>query len=164
MPIVHRVGHVPPLRSRLWSCESHKRAGIGDIDESRVRSPILGPSWPAVRSLQFWNGTGWSRQRSGAGRQHQGVSESALGDGCGFFIVGVWTRRGLQRFVVLFFISLSTRKVEFAGIAQAAKDASAGVENRLAEMGDRALRANDGEVAAFSRRPRHTSSGADAAL
>lgn len=34
-----------------------------------------------------------------------------------FFTVEVWTRRGLQRFVVLFFIELSTRKVEIAGIA-----------------------------------------------
>ena len=34
-----------------------------------------------------------------------------------FFTVEVWTRRGLQRFVVLFFIDLSTRKVEIAGIA-----------------------------------------------
>jgi putative transposase len=37
-----------------------------------------------------------------------------------FFTVEVWTRRGLQRFVVLFFIDLSTRKVEIAGVAQAA--------------------------------------------
>jgi transposase InsO family protein len=37
-----------------------------------------------------------------------------------FFTVEVWTRRGLQRFVVLFFIELSTRKVEIAGIAQVA--------------------------------------------
>ena len=37
-----------------------------------------------------------------------------------FFTVEVWTRRGLQRFIVLFFIDLSTRKVEIAGIAQAA--------------------------------------------
>ena len=37
-----------------------------------------------------------------------------------FFTVAVWTRRGLQRFLVLFFIDLSTRKVEIAGIAQAA--------------------------------------------
>ena len=37
-----------------------------------------------------------------------------------FFIVEVWTRRGLQRFFVLFFIELSTRKVEIAGIASAA--------------------------------------------
>ena len=34
-----------------------------------------------------------------------------------FFTVEVWTRRGLQRFIVLFFIELSTRKVEIAGIA-----------------------------------------------
>ena len=34
-----------------------------------------------------------------------------------FFTVEVWTRRGLQRFIVLFFIELSTRRVEIAGIA-----------------------------------------------
>src|SRR6516164_3277123 len=34
-----------------------------------------------------------------------------------FFTVEVWTRRGLQRFVVLFFIELSTRRVVIAGIA-----------------------------------------------
>ena len=38
----------------------------------------------------------------------------------GFFTVEVWTRRGLRRFVILFFIDLSTRKVEIAGIAQVA--------------------------------------------
>jgi len=37
-----------------------------------------------------------------------------------FFTVEVWTRRGLQRFIVLFFIELSTRKVEIAGIGAAA--------------------------------------------
>ncbi len=37
-----------------------------------------------------------------------------------FFTVEVWTRRGLQRFIVLFFIELSTRKVQIAGIAAAA--------------------------------------------
>jgi hypothetical protein len=36
-----------------------------------------------------------------------------------FFAIEVWTRRGLQRFVVLFFIDLSTRKVEIGGIAGA---------------------------------------------
>lgn len=34
-----------------------------------------------------------------------------------FFTVEVWTRTGLQRFVALFFLELSTRKVEVAGIA-----------------------------------------------
>ena len=37
-----------------------------------------------------------------------------------FFTIEVWTRHGLQRFIVLFFIELSTRKVEIAGIARAA--------------------------------------------
>jgi putative transposase len=37
-----------------------------------------------------------------------------------FFTVEVWTRKGLQRFVVLFFLDLSTRQVEIAGIASAA--------------------------------------------
>ena len=32
----------------------------------------------------------------------------------------MWTRRGLQRFLVLFFIDLSSRKVEIAGIGAAA--------------------------------------------
>lgn len=33
-----------------------------------------------------------------------------------FFTVEVWTRRGLQRFLVLFFIELSTRRVKVAGM------------------------------------------------
>lgn len=37
-----------------------------------------------------------------------------------FFTVEVWTRRGLRRFVVLFLIDLSTRKVEMAGLARQA--------------------------------------------
>src|SRR6516164_1824394 len=34
-----------------------------------------------------------------------------------FFTIEAWTRRGLQRFMVLFFIELSTSKVKLAGIA-----------------------------------------------
>ena len=37
-----------------------------------------------------------------------------------FFTIEAWTRRGLQRFMLLFFIELSTRKVEIAGIAPVA--------------------------------------------
>ena len=33
-----------------------------------------------------------------------------------FFTVEVWTRKGLQRFMVLFFLDLSTRRVEIAGM------------------------------------------------
>jgi len=35
-----------------------------------------------------------------------------------FFTVEVWTHRGLQRYLVLFFVELSTRKVEIRGIAR----------------------------------------------
>jgi putative transposase len=38
----------------------------------------------------------------------------------GFFTIEAWTHRGLQRFLVLFFLELSTRKVEIAGIATVA--------------------------------------------
>ena len=34
-----------------------------------------------------------------------------------FFTIEAWTRHGLQRFIVMFLIELSTRKVEIAGIA-----------------------------------------------
>jgi transposase InsO family protein len=34
-----------------------------------------------------------------------------------FFTVEVWTRKGLQRFMVLFFIELSSRRVQIAGIS-----------------------------------------------
>ena len=37
-----------------------------------------------------------------------------------FFTVEVWTQCGLQRYMVLFFIELSTRRVEVAGIASVA--------------------------------------------
>ena len=37
-----------------------------------------------------------------------------------FFTVEVWTCRGLQRFLVLFFMELSTRRVQVAGIARQA--------------------------------------------
>jgi hypothetical protein len=37
-----------------------------------------------------------------------------------FFTIEVWTRYGLQRFIVLFFIELSTRKVEIGGISRTA--------------------------------------------
>jgi putative transposase len=36
-----------------------------------------------------------------------------------FFTVEVWTRQGLKRFLVLFFIDLATRKVRIGGIAPA---------------------------------------------
>ena len=48
-----------------------------------------------------------------------------------FFTVEVWTRQGLQRFMVLFFIELSTRKVEIAGIASVANGLSMTATKKL---------------------------------
>jgi hypothetical protein len=37
-----------------------------------------------------------------------------------FFTIEAWTRRGLTRFLVLFFIELSSRRVEIGGVARSA--------------------------------------------
>ena len=37
-----------------------------------------------------------------------------------FFTIEAWTREGLTRFLVLFLIDLSTRRVEIAGLAKRA--------------------------------------------
>jgi putative transposase len=55
-----------------------------------------------------------------------------------FFTVEVWTSKGLTRFLVLFFIDLSTRKVEIAGIASRANGLWMG------QVGRRATDAVDG--------------------
>jgi transposase InsO family protein len=55
-----------------------------------------------------------------------------------FFTVEVWTSRGLTRFLVLFFIDLSTRKVEIAGIASRANGFW------MSQVGRRATDAVDG--------------------
>ena len=48
----------------------------------------------------------------------EGVSDATLGliVAADFFTVEVWTARGLKRFLVLFFIDLSTRRVQIAGM------------------------------------------------
>jgi len=97
----------------------------GGYRASRAPCPIWGTKWPAARSLRFWSGMDSTLHRNetekrlelgrnschdiGA-RWSRPISPPWLG----------WTRRGLQRFLVLFFIDLSTRKVEIAGMAQAA--------------------------------------------
>jgi hypothetical protein len=57
--------------------------------------------------------------RAGAEDDLEGVSDVHwdLIVAADFFAIEAWTRRGLQRFIVLFLMDLSTRKVEIAGIA-----------------------------------------------
>lgn len=66
------------------------------------------------------------RNRAGARAESENELEGISGQhwelivAADFFTVEVWTQRRLQRFVVLFFIELSTRKVESASIAAVA--------------------------------------------
>jgi putative transposase len=55
-----------------------------------------------------------------------------------FFTVEVWTRKGLQRFMILFFLDLSTRQVEIAGLASIANGLW------MAQIGRRVTDAVDG--------------------
>jgi putative transposase len=59
-----------------------------------------------------------------------------------FFTVEVWTARGLKRFLVLFFIDLSTRKVEIGGIVSRANGLW------MTQIGRRATDAVDGVLMA----------------
>ena len=52
-----------------------------------------------------------------AGVRERYRGRNHIGRVADFFTIEAWTERGLQRFIVLLFIELSTRKVEIAGIA-----------------------------------------------
>jgi hypothetical protein len=69
-----------------------------------------------------------------------------------FFTVEVWTRRGLQRFMVLFFMELSTRKVEIAGIGTAANGLW------MSQIGRNLTDAVDGTLVSCSSTPSNASS------
>jgi hypothetical protein len=82
-----------------------------------------------------------------------------------FFTIEAWTRVGLQRFVILFFIELSTRKVEIAGIASSETLTPAefsflvmsiGAE-RLHKFQDRIIAAHSGLAPRNQRRPKSSS-------
>ena len=78
------------------------------------------------RSQYHWGDSGTARPRTGTGTQLKDdlerVSRPAreADRGRDFFTVEVWTRKGLQRFIVLSFLDLSTRQVEIAGLASTA--------------------------------------------
>ena len=75
---------------------------------------------PAARSLLFCGGTA-SNQRPTEIQKQLGKSSCDIIGNCwlaaDFFTTEVWTSKGLTRYLVLFFIELSTRKIAIAGIA-----------------------------------------------
>ena len=109
--------------SRPWSCEWPKRTGIGAIVGCRVRCPTLGHdiARSTIADILKRHGIEPAPERKRKTTWKEFLSRHwELIVATDFFTVEVWTRRGLQRFIVLFFIDLATRKVEIAGIAQAA--------------------------------------------
>jgi putative transposase len=108
-------------RQKRWWSGWLRKISIGATRESRARLPISGPPSVEPPSPRSYAGTALNRVRSSrktTGKEflsrHWELIVTA-----DFFAVEVWTRRGLERFLVLFFIDLSTRKVEIAGIAAA---------------------------------------------
>jgi putative transposase len=86
---------------------------------SRARWRIWDTSWPVLRFTDILQRHGIEpapeRNRKTTWRgflsRHWKLIVAA-----DFFTVEVWTRSGLQRFMVLFFMEVSTRKVQIAGI------------------------------------------------
>src|SRR5262245_36329283 len=110
------------MRSRHWSSEWLKRTGIGAIVGSRVRWPTSATKSRAARLPIFCSGAGSpapERKRKTTWQEFLSCHWELI-VAADFFTVEVWTQRGLQRFVVLFFIELSTRRVEIGGIAATA--------------------------------------------
>ena len=98
------------------------RIAAGDIGASRAHSPIWDTKSAAAPSPRSWEERNGASATAGTGYILEGVSRTALNliAAADFFTIEAWTRRGLQRFMVLFFIELSTRKVEIAGITSVA--------------------------------------------
>jgi len=65
-----------------------------------------------AQSPVFWPGTESSRRRSGSGSLWKEFVEQHwdLMVATDYFVIEAWTQRGLQRFIVLFMIDLSTRR------------------------------------------------------
>src|SRR5215472_1429171 len=107
-------------RSRLWLCVWPKKTAVGAIGESRERCCNLGHQVGRGTIAEMLarhriepapereRKTSWKEFL----RQHWDLIVAA-----DFFTMEAWTRRGLQQFFILFFMELSTRKVEIAGIA-----------------------------------------------
>jgi putative transposase len=99
-------------QNRDWGYRRIQGA-LSDLGHKLARSTIadildrhgIGPAPARIRK------TSWKEFL----RQHWDLIVAA-----DFFTIEVWTTKGLQRFIVLFFIELSTRRVEIAGISATA--------------------------------------------
>jgi transposase InsO family protein len=106
------------VKSRPWWFAWRKRTGIGATGASRVRCPGHEIARSTIADILERHGLEPAPERSRKTTWKEFLTRHwELIVAADFFTVEVATRRGLQRFLVLFFIELSTRKVEIAGVA-----------------------------------------------
>jgi putative transposase len=116
---------VPAQRatSRNWGFGWLRRTALGAIREIVGALSNLGYHLArgTVSNILMRNGIEPAPERSRKTRWKEFLAQHwdmIVAADC--FTIEVWTARGLQRFVVLFFIELSSRRVEISGISAAA--------------------------------------------
>jgi putative transposase len=92
------------------------RIGMGDIGASRERYLTWATISRGAQLPPFCSATAPGRSRKTTWKEFL-TQHCDLIVAADFFSIEAWTRVGLERFVILFFIELSTRRVEIAGIA-----------------------------------------------
>ena len=120
---VGQDARAPKSNLKIWSFEWRKKTGRGAIVEFRVQYPHLGHTLArsTIADILRRHGIEPAPQRGRKTKWKEFLTQHwELIVAADFFTVEVWTARGLKRFLVLFFIDLSTRKVEIAGIASTA--------------------------------------------
>src|SRR5215471_19227828 len=108
-----------PRRSKIWWCAWQKKTAVGGIGESRERCRIwvMKVGRGTIAEMLARHGIEPAPEREKTTWKEFLTQHWDLIVASDFFTIEAWTQRGLQRFVILFFMELSTRKVEIAGIA-----------------------------------------------
>ena len=112
-------GQGQQANSHSSSCAWRRRIGIGATDGFRGALSNLGHivARTTVANILKQHGLEPAPEQSGKTTWKEFLTRHwELIVAPDFFTVEVWTRRGLQRFLVLFFIDLSSRRVKIAGI------------------------------------------------
>src|SRR4051794_12479734 len=110
-------------RSRTSSFKWRNRTATGDTAAFRVHYQILGHKLArsTIADILQRHGIEPAPERTRKTTWKEFLKQRwDLLVAADFFTVEVWTAKGLQRFIVLFFIELSSRRVEVAGISAAA--------------------------------------------
>ncbi len=114
-----REGHARRQRSHIWLCGWPKRTVPGVVGAFKGQWRTWGTTWRTPQSRNILK----RRIEPAPERIRKTTWKEFLKQhwdqilATDFFTVEVWTASGLTRFVVLFFIDLSTRRVEIGGIA-----------------------------------------------